>query len=62
MVIVGTADFNGSGRYLLGAFPMAGYAAERLAGHRLATWTYLLLSATLLVVLTTLFGRSWYLT
>ena len=57
-----TADFNGSGRYLLGAFPMAGFAAERLSGHRLATWTYLLISAVLLVVLTTLFGRTWYLT
>jgi hypothetical protein len=62
MIFVGTADFNGSGRYLLGAFPMAGYAAERLAGHRLATGTYLLISASLLLVLTVLFGRSWYLT
>lgn len=62
MVILGTADFNGSGRYLLAAFPVAAYAGERLRGRPRLTTAYLAASAVLLLGLTLLFGRTWYLT
>jgi hypothetical protein len=59
--VVMTADFNGTGRYLLAAFPCAAAAGERLeAGrHRLG---YLMASGGALATLAVGFGHSLYLT
>jgi hypothetical protein len=62
MPIAMTADFNGSGRYLLAAFPCAAVAGERLAGAARARWAYLAASGGLLATLTVGFGHSLYLT
>ncbi|CAN5362785.1 hypothetical protein BH11ACT1_BH11ACT1_06520 [soil metagenome] len=58
--ILGTKDFMGAGRYVLVAFPVMAAGGDFLASSRhrwlrpAALWT----SVALLVVLTTLFGRS----
>lgn len=58
--IVGTGDFQGSGRYLLAAFPVFALAGEALAARpRLATGV-LSASALTLVVLTSFFARGYY--
>lgn len=59
--VIMTADFNGSGRYLLAAFPCAAAAGERLVAgrHRLE---YLVASGGALATLTLGFGHSLYLT
>ena len=58
--ILGTKDFMGTGRYVLVAFPVLAAAGDLLAGthRRWARPVTLVVCATLLVVLTALFGRS----
>jgi hypothetical protein len=61
--LVGTADFQGMGRYLLAAFPVFAVAAAALAERPrwIARWLTAS-SALLLVTLTFLFARGFYLT
>lgn len=58
--ILGTKDFMGTGRYVLVAFPALAAAGDFLASspRRWLRPAVLLLSAVLLVLLTSLFGRS----
>ena len=58
--IIGTKDFMGTGRYVLAAFPVLAAAGHYLATRR-QWWVrplVLITCATLLVALTTLYGRS----
>lgn len=58
--ILGTKDFMGTGRYVLVAFPIFAAAGDFLAStrRRWVRWLVLGACAVLLVVLTSLFGRS----
>lgn len=58
--ILGTKDFMGTGRYVLVAFPAIAAAGDYLAGspRRWLRPAVLALSGVLLVLLTSLFGRS----
>jgi hypothetical protein len=62
--LLGTGDFQGMGRYLLGCFPVFAAAGDWLAGpHRqLLRRGALIVSATGLIALTSLFARRYYLT
>ncbi|HEY2813767.1 MAG TPA: hypothetical protein VGJ03_09920 [Acidimicrobiales bacterium] len=62
--LIGTGDFQGMGRYLLGCFPVFAVGGEWLAAPergRARTGT-LVVSAIALVALASLFGRAYYLT
>lgn len=56
-----TAEFLGTGRYLLAAFPVAVLIGERMAAHRRLAAAWLAVSAVALVGLNMGFSRSWYL-
>ena len=58
--ILGTKDFMGTGRYVLVAFPIFAAAGDFLVSvrRRWVRWLVLSACAVLLLVLTTLFGRS----
>jgi hypothetical protein len=60
--LVGTADFMGMGRYLLGCFPVFALAGDWLADRERARRITLAASALGLIVLASLFGRGYYLT
>jgi hypothetical protein len=62
--MLGTGDFQGMGRYLLGCFPVFAAAGDWLAApHRqLLRRGALIVSATGLIALTSLFARGYYLT
>ena len=62
--MLGTGDFQGMGRYLLGCFPVFAAVGDWLAApHReVLRRSTVLVSALTLVVLASLFGRSYYLT
>jgi hypothetical protein len=62
LIIGGTRDFIGSGRYLLSAFPTFALAGEWLAGHRRTAYAWFPLSAVLAVLLTGAFAQGVYLT
>lgn len=59
--IIGSQDFQGLGRYCIGAFPAFALAAERLAAHRRAVPVVLAGCAVALVVGTALFADNRYL-
>jgi len=59
--VVGSKDFQGTGRYLLAAFPVIALAGEWLAGRSPRTRrTVLVVSALLLVVWSHLYARGHY--
>lgn len=58
--LVGTKDFMGGGRYLLGAFPCFVVVAELLVRRRRLGLVVLGASFTALIVLAALFGRGSY--
>lgn len=58
--LIGTKDFMGGGRYLLGAFPCFVVAAELLVRRRRVGWAVLGTSFVALLVLAALFGRGSY--
>ena len=58
---VSTADFMGTGRYLIAAFPVWAMWGERLA-TRDRGWVLVAASGVLMVLLSMGFSRSWYLT
>ncbi|MPY94219.1 MAG: hypothetical protein GEV08_14505 [Acidimicrobiia bacterium] len=58
---VGSKDFQGMGRYLLGAFPAFAVLGSVLADHRLIRRSVLPLSAVALVVFTGMFANGRYL-
>jgi hypothetical protein len=62
--MLGTADFQGMGRYLLACFPVFAVAGDWLAApHRQALRrAVVVISALSLVALASLFGRRYYLT
>jgi len=62
--MLGTADFQGMGRYLLGCFPVFAVAGDWLAApHRqMLRRGAVIVSAISLIALTSLFGRRYYLT
>jgi hypothetical protein len=57
---ISSKDLVGMGRYMLAAFPLFAVLGSLLAPRPRLRWTYLLLSATLLVILTSLFSRWYY--
>ena len=59
---LGTADFMGTGRYLIAAFPVAALLGEQLSDRRVGRWIWLTVSATAILGLNMGFSRSWYLT
>ena len=59
--LIGTGDFQGTGRYLLAAFPVFALAAERLAARPRVANAVLGASAVSLVVMTSFFARGFYL-
>lgn len=58
--LLGTKDFQGVGRYVLAAFPCFAVAGQLLEDHPRARWVVLPASAVLLVVLTSFYGRGYY--
>jgi hypothetical protein len=58
--LLGSKDFQGSGRYMLAAFPCFLVVAEWLAPRRAWRRTALTVSAVLLVFWTSLFARGYY--
>ena len=62
--MLGTADFQGMGRYLLGCFPLFAAAGDWLAQPQRQALRRgaVLVSALSLVALASLFGRGYYLT
>lgn len=58
---VSTADFMGTGRYLIAAFPTAALIGEWLAGKSFRWW-WIGASGTTMALLSMGFARSWYLT
>jgi hypothetical protein len=60
--LVGTSDFQGMGRYLLGCFPVFAVAGEWLADRDRARRIAVVASALMLVFFASLFGRGYYLT
>ncbi len=58
---VATADFMGTGRYLIAAFPVWAMWGERLA-RRPRGWLVVAGSGTLMFAMAMGFSRSWYLT
>ena len=61
MVVIGSSDFVGTGRYVLGAFPAAVLAGEWLALRRRAAVAWLVTSAVLLGLVAVLYTRGFYL-
>ena len=57
---LGSRDFQGSGRYLLGAFPALIVVGERLSQRRLTPW-WCGVSAVVLAVLAAGFAHGMYL-
>lgn len=57
---IGSQDFQGMGRYLLGAFPAFALLGSLLAGHRWARRVVLPLAAVGLVVFTGMFANGRY--
>jgi hypothetical protein len=64
MPALGTGDFQGMGRYLIGAFPVFAVVGERLAAARRPAVRPAVVTASslLLVLLTSFFARGYYLT
>lgn len=62
IIAIGTNDFVGPGRYLIGVFPVAALVAEWIAQRRTATIIWLSVSSVALVAQTILFARGAYLT
>ncbi len=62
--LLGTGDFQGMGRYLLGCFPVFAAVGDWLAApqRHLLRGGALIVSATGLIALTSLFARRYYLT
>lgn len=60
IALVGTKDFQGTGRYMLAAFPCFAVGAQLLVGHRRRTAVLVACSGALLVVLTSAFSRGYY--
>jgi hypothetical protein len=60
--LIGTTDFQGMGRYLLGCFPVFAVAGEWLAERDRARRITVAVSALALVFMASLFGRGYYLT
>lgn len=58
---VSTADFMGTGRYMIAAFPVAALLGEWLA-EQPYRWWWLGISGTTMALLSMGFARSWYLT
>ncbi|MGQ0617813.1 MAG: hypothetical protein ACT4PW_12625 [Acidimicrobiia bacterium] len=59
---IGTGDFQGMGRYLLGAFPVFALAGEHLAGRIRLQQAVLAVSAVALVGFASMYARGYYLT
>jgi hypothetical protein len=59
--LIGSQDFQGAGRYLLAAFPVFALVGERLSRHATAGRWVLGASALVLVLLTSLYARGYYL-
>jgi hypothetical protein len=57
---VSTADFMGTGRYMIAAFPVAALLGERLALQRYR-WHWLAISGLVMAGLSMGFARGWYL-
>jgi hypothetical protein len=57
---IGSADFQGLGRYLLAAFPVLAVAGVLLAERPRLRLVWLSTSAALLLVLTTFYARAFY--
>jgi hypothetical protein len=62
--MLGTGDFMGMGRYLLGAFPVFAAAGDWLAAPQRQALRrgVVIVSATSLIALASLYGRRYYLT
>jgi hypothetical protein len=58
--LLGSKDFQGTGRYMLAAFPCFFVAAEWLRHHDRFRRVWLPVSGLILVVLTSLFARGYY--
>lgn len=58
--LIGTGDFQGTGRYLLTAFPCFAALAVVLEGRRVARWGWLAVSGALLVAWCFAYGRGYY--
>lgn len=61
MPLASVADFMGTGRYLIAAFPVAALWGERLAARPRARAVWFAVAAVALVGLNMGFSRSWYL-
>lgn len=61
LALVGTKDFQSSGRYLIGAFPCFAVLAEPLAARPPLRFVVLVLSLLALVVMAVAYGRGTYL-
>ena len=59
--LVGSQDFQGSGRYLLAAFPVFALVGAGLSTRPRLGVVVVAVSAILLVALTSLFARGYYL-
>lgn len=60
IALVGTKDFQGTGRYLLATFPCFGVLAGLLADRRTLRWTWWIVSGALLLLWSFAFGRGYY--
>lgn len=60
IALVGTKDFQGTGRYMLAAFPCFAVGAEMLVRRRATRLVLLSTSAVLLVILTSGYARGYY--
>ena len=61
LALVGTKDFQSSGRYLIGAFPCFAVLAESLAARPPLRFAVLVLSLIALAVMAAAYGRGTYL-
>jgi len=61
LALVGTKDFQSSGRYLIGAFPCFAVLAEMLAARPPLRFVVLVLSLLSLAVMAVAYGRGTYL-
>lgn len=61
IVAIGTNDFVGPGRYLIGVFPVAVLIGEWLGRHRRSAIAWFVVSGTALATQTVLFARDIYL-
>lgn len=60
IALVGTKDFQGTGRYLLATFPCFLVLGGLLAGRTALRWTWWVVSAFVLVTWAFAFGRGYY--